>query len=370
MTLPPLGPAVAVPLVLPPGTPFAVLAAAGIGAGLVLLVRGLAGYRAAGRISGTSVSRIASLAVGEVLVSGTVEPIELTLISPLLSAPCVFYRARVSETRDDRRRDVFREERAVGFRVRDATGAVRVFPNGARFDVPDRYDESTSAWNGTPIGLQPRTGSAYAPGPDDREAQIASLLTVKDTREFSPLGGGRLPMAPTGSGARYREARIDPGETVTVVGRVLPFAELEDPTGANLVDGGGIDADDPEIAADLAEARQAGLLAATPAEAWGNAAIEGFGIGRPVRTPELDPDADRPPPPDPALAARAAAAFEIPPDALILATSEEVPMIVSLGAPTQVEARADWQFIVGLAGAALAIGSAMVLAVLVQGGLR
>jgi hypothetical protein len=45
-------------------------------------------------------------------------------------------------------------------------------------------------------------------------------------------------------------------------------------------------------------------------------------------------------------------------------------MIVSLGAPAQVAARAEWRFAVGLAGAALAIGSAMALAILVQGGLR
>ncbi len=357
-------------LALPSGTLFAGLAVVGLGAGLVLLVRGLSGYRAAGRISGTSVSRIASLAVGEVLVTGTVEPIELTLISPLLSVPCVYYRARVSETRDDSSRDVLREERAVGFRVRDPSGTVRVFPNGARFDVPDCYDESTSAWNGTPIGLQPRTGPVFAPGPDDRDAQIANLLTVKDSREFSLGGGGNLPLTANASRARYREARIAAGDPVTVVGRVQPFSELDDPTGANLVDGGGLDAGDPEIAADLAAARAAGLLAATPEEAWGNAAIEGFGIGRPVRTPQLDPDADRPPPPDPALAARAAAAFDIAPDALILSSSQEVPMAISLGAPTQVAARAEWQFIVGLAGAALAIGSAMTLAVLVQGGLR
>ena len=139
---------------------------------------------------------------------------------------------------------------------------------------------------------------------------------------------------------------------------------------ANLLDGTELDRADPEIAADLAAARAAGLLAATPAEAWGNAAIEGFGIGRPVRAPELDPAADRPPPPDPALAARARAAFEIAPDALVLATSDEVPLIVSLGAPGQVAARGEWQFLVGLAGAVLAIGSAMAAAVLVQGGLR
>lgn len=355
---------------LPPATVFAALAAIGVVGGLVLLVRGFGGYRSAGRISGTSVSRIASLAVGEVLVSGAAEPIELTLVSPLQSTPCVYYRSRITETRDDRQRDLFKEERAVGFRVRDASGAVRIFPNGARFDVPDRYDESSSSWSGGPIGLQPRTGPVYAPGPEDRDAQIASLLTVKDPLHWSLLDRGGLPLAATGGNAHYREARIEAGDTVTVVGRVLPFAELDDPSGANLVEGSGIDADDPEIAADLAEAREAGLLAATPAEAWGNAAIEGFGIGKPVRTPELDPEADRPPAPDPVLAARAAAAFEIAPDALILATSEEVPMIISLGAPAQVEARAEWQFVVGLVGAALAIGSAMALAILAQGGLR
>ena len=42
------------------------------------------------------------------------------------------------------------------------------------------------------------------------------------------------------------------------------------------------------LAAELAAAGAAGTLL-TPEEAWGNAAIEGFGIGRPVRAPELDP---------------------------------------------------------------------------------
>ena len=160
------------------------------------------------------------------------------------------------------------------------------------------------------------------------------------------------------------------GDIVTVMGRVLPFADLDDPAAANLVDGTGLNSTDPEIAADLADAREAGVLAATPEEAWGNAAIEGFGIGKPVRTPELDPAANLSPPPDPALAARAAAAFEIAPDALILATSKEVPMLVSLGAPTQVAARADRQFILGLVGGALAIVCAMAAAVALQGGFR
>jgi hypothetical protein len=353
---------------LPPAMALGGFAGAGVVIGLILLVRGFIGYRAAGRITGTSVSRIASLAVGEVLVSGVAEPIELTLISPLQSVPCVYYRARITEASDGDGRDLFREERAVGFRVRDAGGAVRVFPSGARFDVPDRFDESPGVWGGGVIGLQPRMGSAFAPGPADREEQIEALLTVHAPGHGGLLDPSGLPLTLSSARNHYREARIEPGETVTVVGRALPFADLDDPAAANLVDGTGLETADPEIAADLAEARAAGLLAATPEEAWGNAAIEGFGIGQPVRTPELDPDANRPPAPDPALAARAAAAFEIAPDALILAGSEEVPLLISLGAPTQVAARGQWQFVLGLVGGAVAIGSMMALAFMIQGG--
>jgi hypothetical protein len=348
----------------------ATLAAAGVVGGLLLLVRGFSGYREAGRITGTSVSRIASLAVGEVLVSGIAEAVELTLISPLQSVPCLYYRARITEASDGDGRDVFGEERAVGFRVRDAGGSVRVFPSGARFDVPDRFDESPGVWGGGVIGLQPRSGSAFAPGPLDRDQQIAALLTVHAAEHEPLLGRGGLPLSLTGGRNHYREARIEPGETVTVVGRVLPFADLDDPAAANLLDGTNLEAADPEIAADLAAARAAGQLAATPEEAWGNAAIEGFGIGRPVRAPELDPAANRPSPPDPALVARAAAAFEIAPDALILATSGEVPLLISPGAPTQVAARGERQFVLGLVGGAVAIGSLMALAVMVQGGAR
>jgi hypothetical protein len=351
-------------------TTLAGIAGAGVVGGLVLLGRGFVGHRAAGRISGTSPSRIASLAIGEVLVTGTVEPIELTLVSPLQSRACVWYRARVTESRDDEDGgDVLREERAVGFRIRDDTGSLRVFPHGARFDVPDRFDETTSAWSGSPAGLHLRTGSAFGPGPDDHATQVAALLTVRDPAAEPVLGGRGGALAGGTASRHYREARLEAGDVVTAVGRVLPFSELEDPVTANRSDGAGLGAD-PEIAADLAEARAAGILAATPEEAWGNAAIPGFGIGRPVRPPELDPAADPPQPPEPGQAARAAAAFEIAPDALVLAASDEVPLQVAFGAPSAVSARGEWQFVIGLVGAALAIASAMALALLVDGGLR
>src|SRR5690349_1769 len=248
---------------LPTSTTLALIAAAGIVVGVVLLARGFGGYLSAGRIRGTAASRISSIAVGEVLVTGAVEPAEVLLVSPLQSAECVFYRARITEASDGDGRDLYRDERAVGFRVRDASGTVRVFPRSARFDVPDRFD-GISSGDGGPIGLQPRVGPVYAPGPDDREARIAELLTVHRPGPWSLLGTTGLPLG-AGTGRRhYREARIEPGDVVTVLGRVLPFADLGDPTDANLLDGAGVATDDPEIAGDLAEARAAGLLEASP----------------------------------------------------------------------------------------------------------
>jgi hypothetical protein len=364
---------------LPTDTTLAVLAVVGIVAGLFLLARGFSGFLAGRRVSGTSTSRISALAVGEVLVSGAAEPVELTLVSPLQSAPCLYYRARVRESSDGDGRDLFAEERAVGFRVRDASGTVRVFPRGARFDVPNCYDESSGSWDGDPPGLLPRTGSAFGPGPD-RESQIAALLTVRDpghdpwARASSSggamvLGLGSRLGASTGR-RHYQEARIEPGDLVTVIGQVLPFSELDDPASANLDDGSTDPTTDPEIAADLAAARSSGMLADTPAEAWGNAAIEGFGIGRPVRQPVLDPAATPPPPPDPSIAARAAAAFEIAAGDLVIAASDQVPLIVSIGAPAETIARSQLRFVVGLLGAVLAIASGMALALVLDGTIR
>jgi hypothetical protein len=351
------------------------LAGGGLIGGMVLLLRGFAGYREAARIADTSPSRISSIAVGEVLVSGIVEAAELSLVSPLQSAPCVFYRARIDETGDDDASAVFREEGAVGFRIRDESGDLRVFPRAARFDVPARFAERTGALGEMPSGLRIRSGPAFGPG-EDREAQIAALLTVKPAGSGLPGdGGGRwqgFASAHLG-GARhnrsYTEARIEPGEVVTIIGRAMPFDQLDDPDTAD-VHGGGLSlADDPEIAADLAAARAAGTLASDPEEAWGNAAIPGFGIGRPVREPELDVAATDPPLATAEDAARFKRTFEIAPEALILAASPDVPLIIALGSPSVAAGRQERQFLVGLLGAVVAIGSAMALALMLGGGL-
>jgi hypothetical protein len=355
---------------------------AGLVAGLYLLVRGFGAYRMAARIGDTAASRIASAAVGELLVTGTVEPAELTLVSPLQSEPCVFYRARIDDSDGDTSTTAFRDERAVGFRVRDATGELRVFPRGARFDVPSRFDERTGSIGEEPVGLRLRSGGAFAPGPLDREAQIAALLTVQPAGrsvgqtlggDAGGIGWSALPRlaSPTfGTSSRtrhYTEARLEPGDVVTILGRALPFDQLDDPEWADRVDGGDVLAGDPEIAADLAAARAAGTLESDPAEAWGNAAIPGFGIGRPVRPPELDADANVPALAPPADAARFARTFEIAPNALVLASSPDIPLVISQGAPAAAAGRHEREFLIGLLGAVLAIVSAVGLAILAGG---
>ncbi len=347
---------------------------AGIGGGLVLLARGFSGYRRAGLVADTATSSVGTLAVGEVRVSGVVEPAELTLVSPVQSRPSVYYRARIREVEDRAERTVLDEERAVGFRVRDASGAIRVFPRGAAWDVPARLAESDDVLGEAPAGIDLRHGPAIQPAMADRETLVAQLLTVRPSFSGGRRGGGLLDGRASGGRRDYEEARIEPGDTITIVGTALPFEELPDPDEADLAEGAGLAGGgplaataDPEIAADLEAARAAGILETDPEEAWGNAAIPGFGIGRPVRPPELDPAATAPPLADVETAERFERAFGIGPRELVIAVGPDRPMLVSAGGPSVAIGRGQDRFLVGLAGAVLAIGSAIGLAFVVSG---
>jgi hypothetical protein len=337
-----------------------VLAGGGVIGGLVLLGRGLVAYRSNVRVGDTSTSTIRSLAAGEVRLSGVVDAAEMTLVSLLQSVPCVHYRAVIGQAGDADGGAGITEERSIGFRIRDATGSIRVFPRGARFDAPVRFDDETGALRDEPPGLAIRTGGATRPTEEDRTAAIADLLRIHDSGP-SP---SRIFM---GSGLdrrrHYREVRLEPGDPVTVVGRALPFSDLADPIAADQgMDTVVLEAD-AEIAADLALARAAGTLVLDPADAWGNAAIPGFGIGRPTATPELDPAATPLPLATPEEAARAAFTFDIAPGTLVLASSAEVPLLIAYGTPGSVMERSQRQLAIGLLGAVVAIASAMVLAI-------
>jgi hypothetical protein len=341
-----------------------VLAAGGIVAGLALLARGLIDYRSNVRVGDTSTSKISSLAAGEVRVNGIVEAAEITLVSLLQSVPCVYYRATIGQPGEIEALTFGSvEERSCGFRVRDTTGTIRVFPRGARVDAPVRFDEETSAMGDEPAGLAVRTGAATRVSEPDRATAIAELLRVRDpdTDRWAILRNHERRRS-------YRETRLEPGDAVTVVGRALPFSDLSDPVAADYgTETDRLD-DDPEIAADLAAARAAGTLVVDADDAWGNAAIPGFGIGRPVTAAKLDPAANPLPLSSPAEAALARSTFEIEPETLVLAASAEVPLLIAYGTPGAVMERSQLRFTIGLLGAVLAIMSAMVLAVMIGRG--
>ncbi len=358
--------------------PSSALALALLGAvvGLAVLIRGLAGYRRASLIADMPSGAISAIAVGENRVSGTIEAAELTLRSPLQSEECVYYRSTV--TRENRRSDaqLFHEERAVGFRVRDSTGLLRVFPRGATFDVPDVYDERSGFLGEAPGGLRPRQGPATDMAAKDQATQVAELLTIHVPGDRISGSDGGPDLGPTddlglhGGSRRYREARLAVGDSVTLIGAVVPFDQLDDPDGSDLLDGAlGAGSDDPEVAADLAAAQASGGLATSPAAAWGNAAIPGFGIGHPVSSPTLDPAADPEPIAGAEAAVQAERTFEIPPASLVLACQPGQRLLITAGTPAVAVQRADDRFIVGLLGAVLAIASVIVLAWLLSGGL-
>jgi hypothetical protein len=349
-----------------PGPWLSVLAGLGVVAGLVLLLRGLAGYRTQMRVADIASSAIGSIAAGEVRLSGVVVAAELTLVSLLQSRPCVHYRSTVNDAGEPERLDHgYTEERSVGFRIEDGSGSLRIFPRGARFDAPVRFEGQTGSLGDEPAGIELRQGGPTRASELDPAVAAADLLRIRTPWDWSPLAGigGR-------DGRRaYRERRLELGDEVTIVGAAIPFGDLADPAGADLGDAVAAEADDPEIAADLAEARAAGILADDASEAWGNAAIAGFGIGRPVSTPDLDPGAAPLPLAGPDEVVRAQRTFEIAPETLVVAASGGVPLLIAYGTPGAVVRRGSSRLIVGLLGAVVAIASAMVLAISVSGGI-
>ena len=132
-----------------------------------------------------------------------------------------------------------------GFRVRDETGELRVFPRGARFEAPpSSMARPVGLLGEQPAGLDTADAGAFRSAEPDTAAQIDDLLRVH-VREARPTAGRG---ATSGASRSYREARLEPGDLVTIVGQALPFSDLADPAGADLGMGTGGLADDPEVA--------------------------------------------------------------------------------------------------------------------------
>jgi hypothetical protein len=336
------------------------LASLALVVGIAVFVRGLVSYARSSRVTSIATSPAAALAAGEVRLTGRIEPIVSTLVSPLQSRPCVWYRSSIVEA-GDREREVLCEERSVEFMLRDSTGTVRIVPRDVRWEVPDAFDESDSMTHEPPPGLAVRTGPSSTVSTDaDREAAIASLLTVRPS-----AGGPDGVTLDGGPRRRYREARLEPGDQVTVLGFALPFGSLPGKPAAEAVFEPA--PEDPTLGADLAEARDAGLLADTPEEAWGNAAIPGFGIGKPTETPVLDPGAQRLPAASPAQAEKAARLFEVPDEELVVSSGPGAGLVVYPGRPEEAAAQHDRAFVIGLGGATMATMSALALVLMIDG---
>jgi hypothetical protein len=355
-----------------------VLGSVGLVAGAALFVRGLVAYRRRAVVTSIATSSADSIAAGEVRLSGIVEPLAATLISPLQSVPSVWYHGRVTRS-GDTDAVLLDEERSVEFLLRDATGTVRVVPRGARFRIAPALDESTDLFGTEPAGLSRRVGAAsMAVAEFDRDAAIADLLTVRPATagpdgasdhtliegSFATLG-----IRPAGPRRHYVEQRLEPGAHVTLVGFARPYGEVDplgDPDAAAFR---GAVLEDQQIAAELAEARAAGRLAGSAREAWGNAAIPGFGIGRPTETPALEVGAQSLPAAEPAQVDRAERIFQVAPETIVITSGAETPLTIYAGTPVEAATYDRTAFLRGLAGGGLAATSAVVLAVTLNGGL-
>ena len=351
---------------------------AGLIGGIALFARGLVAYRRDRLISSVATSSLDGIAAGEVRVSGLVEAIDQNLISPLQSKPCVWYRARVEETGENGR-VLLNEEKAQEFRIRNETGDIRVVPRGARWEIGNAYDESTGMAGDEPPGLHLRRGGAYASTARDpeqmseaeKEVARQALLTVQTPVEASAAEGWSVAQGNWGlgvglsgsNGKRYREARLEVGDTVTVLAQALPWSDVKDQ----------LHAWDPSsnvemaIADDIAQARELGLLAASPEEAWGNAAIPGFGIGAPTVAPELDPRAHAQEGRGDEAHADALARYDIPDEELILSRGLKGEMAVYLGAPQQAVMHHDFAFALGVMGAVISVFCALGLGAILTG---
>ncbi len=110
-------------------------------------------------------------------------------------------------------------------------------PRGARWDAPVRFDAASDWAGGDPPGLNVNAGATNRLAVEDREAQIAALLTVRPPADLpgGELGGGSSPVAAAlgtagFGGSRHRdydERRVEAGDTVTILGSALPFGDVE-----------------------------------------------------------------------------------------------------------------------------------------------
>ena len=167
----------------------ALLAGAGVVGGLGMLVRGFGGYRRASEITDTAPSRISSIAVGEVLVSGVVEPGRAD--AGLAPSECQLCLLPVAGRQIGWEGHDERIPRGARGRLPDPRRQrqPRVFPTWPRSTCPRTSTTTAPCSSATASSRTSSTGSSFFPSPADRDSQIAALLTVHPPSGSLPTGG-------------------------------------------------------------------------------------------------------------------------------------------------------------------------------------
>ncbi|MBI2445906.1 hypothetical protein HYV43_05960 [Candidatus Micrarchaeota archaeon] len=115
----------------------------GLGIGLVLLAFGFKRLGLKQRIENTPTSKVRSIAMGPVEVSGRVVPSEDGLLeAPFTGSPCVYYHYKVEEYRGGKNESwqtVASGVQSKRFFLRDETGDVLVDCQGAEVDLPHDF---------------------------------------------------------------------------------------------------------------------------------------------------------------------------------------------------------------------------------------
>ncbi|MBI4369534.1 MAG: hypothetical protein HY547_04820 [Elusimicrobia bacterium] len=126
-------------------------AAAGMGAGVWLFWRGFRQLKFKKLVSGIATSKVRSLAMGTVELSGTTALIQ-NIVEPLYGQPCVFYSIVIKEKRGSGKSSewvvIHREDSArQPFFLVDDTGRVPVLASGAEFYCSHDLDAGTGLFS-------------------------------------------------------------------------------------------------------------------------------------------------------------------------------------------------------------------------------
>jgi hypothetical protein len=173
----------------------ALWATAGLTAGPVLYWRGFRMLRKRQLIANTPTSRIRSMAMGLVEISGAVEP-RSTVTAPFSGKACAYWQVEIAAKNRNGWRTIHRNQSGNPFYLSDETGVALIYPHGS--DCRIRYGTEEHC-----------AGLMLPPCYADYMSEHASLV-------------GRLARLGT---LRFRERILEAGQRVYVLGTATPRAQ-------------------------------------------------------------------------------------------------------------------------------------------------